>query len=156
MMTITRVGGDYLGRDEQVPGGSRSWWVAVWREGTIGRRIGDAVVDDDNDGSDGDLAKIGLEEGGLKRERRKQWFLRKLIQRSITSLKLPGPDASVGGIVIVIFKQRFHVSSSSFHQVLQALSRNACDINVGSTLVTVGAVEANFSHGVAEESHRLI
>ena len=87
-------------------------------------------------------AGIGLEEGGLKRERRKQWFLRKLIQRSITSLKLPGPDASV--------------SSSSLHQVLQALSRNACDINVGSTLVTVGAVEANFSHGVAEESHRLI
>ena len=102
-------------------------------------------------------AGIGLEEGGLKRERRKQWFLRKLIQRSITSLKLPGPDASVGGIVIVIFKQRFHISSSSFHQqVLQALSRNACDINVGSPLVTVGAVEANFSHGVAEESHHLI
>ena len=100
-------------------------------------------------------AGIGLEEGGLKRERRKQWFLRKLIQRSITSLKLPGPDASVGGIVI--FKLRFHISSSSFHQqVLQALSRNACDINVGSPLVTVGAVEANFSHGVAEESHRLI
>ena len=99
-------------------------------------------------------AGIGLEEGGLKRERRKQWFLRKLIQRSITSLKLPGPDASVGGIVI--FKLRFHISSSSFHEVLQALSRNACDINVGSTLVTVGAVEANFSHGVAEESHRLI
>ena len=102
------------------------------------------------------LAGIGLEEGGLKRERRKQWFLRKLIQRSITSLKLPGPDASVGGIVFVIFKLRFHISSSSFHQVLPALSRNACDINVGSTLVTVGAVEANFSHGVAEESHRLI
>ena len=103
-------------------------------------------------------AGIGLEEGGLKRERRKQWFLRKLIQRSITSLKLPtGPDASVGGIVIVIFKLRFHISSSSsFHKVLQALSRNACDINVGSPLVTVGAVEANFSHGVAEESHRLI
>ena len=99
-------------------------------------------------------AGIGPEEGGLKRERRKQWFLRKLIQRSITSLKLPGPDASVGGIVI--FKQRFHISSSSFHQVLQALSRNACDINVGSPLVTVGAVEANFSHGVAEESHCLI
>ena len=53
-------------------------------------------------------------------------------------------------------QQRFHFSSSSFHRVLQALSRNACDINVGSTLVTVGAVEANFSHGVAEESHRLI
>ena len=103
-------------------------------------------------------AGIGLEEGGLKRERRKQWFLRKLIQRSITSLKLPtGPDAGGGGIVIVIFKLRFHFSSSSsFHLVLQALSRNACDINVGSTLVTVGAVEANFSHGVAEESHRLI
>ena len=102
-------------------------------------------------------AGIGLEEGGLKRERRKQWFLRKLIQRSITSLKLPaGPDASVGGTVINIFKLRFHISSSSFHQVLQALSRNACDINVGSPLVTVGAVEANFSHGVAEESHRLI
>ena len=59
MMTIMSVGGDYLGRDEQVPGGSRSWWVAVWREGTIGRRNGDAVVDDDNDGSDGDLAKMG-------------------------------------------------------------------------------------------------
>ena len=102
-------------------------------------------------------AGIGLEEGGLKRERRKQWFLRKLIQRSITSLKLPGPDASVGGgSTIVIFKLRFHILSSSSHQVLQALSRNACDINVGSPLVTVGAVEANFSHGVAEESHHLI
>ena len=61
-------------------------------------------------------AGIGLEEGGLKRERRKQWFLRKLIQRSITSLKLPGPDASsVVSSIIVIFKQRFHISSSSFH-----------------------------------------
>ena len=56
MMTIMMLGGDYLGRDEQVPGGSRSWWVAVWREG---RRNGDAVVDDDNAGSDGDLAKMG-------------------------------------------------------------------------------------------------
>ena len=66
-------------------------------------------------------AGIGLEEGGLKRERRKQWFLRKLIQRSITSLKLPGPDASVGGIVIVIIKLRLHISSSSLHQGVAGL-----------------------------------
>ena len=38
---------------------NKTWLVVAWREGIIGRRNGDAVVDDDNDGSDGDLAKMG-------------------------------------------------------------------------------------------------
>ena len=48
--------------------------MAVWREGTIGRRNGDAVVDDDNDGSDGDLAKMGRDwaRGGGIEEREEE------------------------------------------------------------------------------------
>ena len=61
MMTIMGSDSDYLGRD--VPGGNRytragGLWHGekeLWGE----RMIGDAVVDDDNDGSDGDLAKMG-------------------------------------------------------------------------------------------------